>query len=57
MEIDLIMDRNKRLFPLETRASATLIPGRVENLNKWHSLAGKRRQKVSSMPISKTRWL
>jgi len=42
LEIDLIIDRNNRLFPLETKASATLLPGHAENLNKWHSFAGEK---------------
>jgi len=41
MEIDLIIDRNKRLFPLETKVSATLLPGHAENLNIWSSLVGE----------------
>jgi hypothetical protein len=41
LEIDLIIDRNNRLFPLEIKASATLLPGHAEALNKWRELAGE----------------
>ena len=41
LEIDLVIDRNQRLFPLETKASATLLPGHAKALNKWRDLAGK----------------
>jgi len=29
------------LFPLETKASATLLPGHAKALNKWRNLAGE----------------
>ena len=41
LEIDLLIDRNNRLFPLETKASATLLPGHAKALNKWRELAGE----------------
>jgi predicted AAA+ superfamily ATPase len=41
LEIDLLVDRNNRLYPLETKASATLLPGHAKALNKWRDLAGK----------------
>jgi len=41
LEIDLLIDRNARLFPLETKASATLIPGHAKALNKWRELVGE----------------
>jgi predicted AAA+ superfamily ATPase len=41
LEIDLIIDRNQRLFPLEAKASATLLPGHATALNKWRNLAGE----------------
>ena len=41
LEIDLLIDRNQRLFPLETKASATLLPGHAKALNKWRNLAGE----------------
>jgi predicted AAA+ superfamily ATPase len=41
LEIDLLIDRNHRLYPLETKASATLLPGHAKALNKWRELAGE----------------
>ena len=41
LEIDLLIDRNHRLFPLEAKASATLLPGHAKALNKWRNLAGE----------------
>jgi predicted AAA+ superfamily ATPase len=41
LEIDLLIDRNQRLFPLETKASATLLPGHAKALNEWLNLAGE----------------
>jgi predicted AAA+ superfamily ATPase len=41
LEIDLLIDRNNRLFPLETKARATLLPGHAKALNKWRELAGE----------------
>ena len=41
LEIDLLIDRNNRLFPLETKSSATLLPGHAKALNKWRELAGE----------------
>ena len=40
MEVDLIIDRNGRLYPIEVKATSTLMPGHTENLNKWKELAG-----------------
>ena len=40
LEIDLLIDRNQRLYPLETKAIATLLPGHAKYLNKWRDLAG-----------------
>lgn len=45
LEIDLLIDRNQRLFPLETKASATLLPGHAKALNKWCNLAGQDAEK------------
>ncbi len=41
MEVDLIIDRNGRLYPMEIKSTATLLPGHVEALLKWKDLAGK----------------
>jgi uncharacterized protein len=40
LEVDLVIDRNRRLYPLEVKATATLLPGHVDNLLKWRQLAG-----------------
>ena len=39
LEVDLIIDRNQRLFPMEAKSTATLLPGHVESLSKWRNLA------------------
>ena len=41
LEIDLLIDRNQRLFPLKTKAIATLLPGHAKALNNWRDLAGE----------------
>ena len=40
LEIDLVIDRNRRLYPIETKASATLLPRHAEGLTQWRALAG-----------------
>lgn len=40
IEVDLIIDRNGRLYPIEIKATSTVQPGHAENLNKWKELAG-----------------
>lgn len=40
-EVDLIIDRNGRLYPIEIKSTATLLPGHFESLLKWKKLAGK----------------
>ena len=45
LEIDLLIDRNQRLYPLETKSSATLLPGHANALNKWRELAGENASK------------
>lgn len=39
-EVDLIVDRNGRLGPIEIKSASTLLPGHVRNLEKWTALAG-----------------
>lgn len=41
LEIDLIIDRNSRLYPIEIKATSTIMPGHAENLSKWMKLAGE----------------
>ena len=40
IEVDLIVDRNGRLYPIEVKASSTLLPPHTESLNKWRALSG-----------------
>ena len=41
LEVDLLIDRNGRLHPLEIKATATLLPGHAEALLKRKELAKK----------------
>ncbi|OGP61162.1 MAG: hypothetical protein A2V65_12490 [Deltaproteobacteria bacterium RBG_13_49_15] len=41
LEVDLLIDRNGRLYPLEIKATATLLPGHAESLLKWKELANE----------------
>jgi len=40
VEVDLIVDRNGRLYPIEIKATSTLLPAHAESLNRWRALAG-----------------
>lgn len=40
MEVDLIVDRNGRLHPIEIKAASTLLPRHAESVSKWGELAG-----------------
>lgn len=40
VEVDMIVDRNGKLFPIEIKSTSTLLPGHAESLRKWQSLAG-----------------
>lgn len=40
VEVDLIIDRNGRLYPIEIKATSTVMPGHTESLIKWKELAG-----------------
>jgi hypothetical protein len=53
IEVDIIVDRNGRLYPIEVKASSTLLPPHTESLNKWRALAGKTAVKgIIVAPIS-----
>jgi predicted AAA+ superfamily ATPase len=55
MEVDLIVDRNGRLHPIEIKATSTLLPRHAESLNKWRAIAGKLSSKgviVADIPRS-----
>ena len=40
MEVDLVVDRNGRLYPLEIKATSTLLPRHIEPLGRWRAMAG-----------------
>jgi predicted AAA+ superfamily ATPase len=40
IEVDLIVDRNGKLYPIEIKATSTLLPAHIEPLNRWRALAG-----------------
>ena len=40
LEIDLMVDRNSRLYPVEIKATSTLLPGHTDALTRWSKLAG-----------------
>lgn len=40
LEVDLIVDRNGKRLPIETKATATLLPGHASALKSWRELAG-----------------
>ena len=53
IEVDLIVDRNARLYPIEVKATSTLLPSHAESLNKWRALAGNTAARGSIVaPIS-----
>jgi len=41
IEVDLLVDYNGRLHPIEIKATSTVLPQHAAALNKWSSLAGK----------------
>ena len=41
LEIDLLIERNGRLYPIEIKATATVTPGHAASLNKWRELSGQ----------------
>ena len=40
MEVDLIIDRNGRLYPIEIKATSTVLPGHLDALTRWREMAG-----------------
>jgi len=44
-EVDLIIDRNGKLYPIEVKSTSTLLPGHKESLMKYLNLAGSRAEK------------
>ncbi len=41
LEVDLIIDRNNRLYPIEMKATSTLLPRHAKALQEWRDLAGE----------------
>jgi hypothetical protein len=53
IEVDLIVDRNARLYPLEVKATSTILPSHLGPMNTWRALAGNTAaQGVIVAPIS-----
>lgn len=40
LEVDLIVNRNGRLYPIEIKSTSTLLPGHMGQLIRWRGLAG-----------------
>jgi hypothetical protein len=53
IEVDLLVDRNNRLSPVEVKATATVLPGHTDSLNRWRELAGN--QASEGVIVSMTR--
>jgi predicted AAA+ superfamily ATPase len=45
LEVDLIVDRNGRLYPMEVKATSTVLPGHTESLRRWADLAGSQTER------------
>ena len=41
LEIDIVIDRNGRLLPIEVKATATVTPAHASALTAWRSIAGR----------------
>jgi predicted AAA+ superfamily ATPase len=44
IEVDLLVDYNGKLYPIEAKATSTVLPQHASALNKWGDLAGKSRE-------------
>ncbi len=42
LEVDLIIERNGRLFPMEIKATSTVRPGHASALEKWRVVTGQK---------------
>lgn len=40
VEVDMIVDRNGKLFPIEIKSTSTILPGHADSMRKWRALAG-----------------
>jgi hypothetical protein len=45
LEIDMLIERNNRLYPFEIKSTQTVLPGHFEGLNKWKELANRPKQR------------
>lgn len=45
LEVDLIIERNNRLYPMEIKLTSTVTPQHASNLKKWFSLQEKTAEK------------
>jgi hypothetical protein len=45
LEIDLLIERNNRLYPFEIKSTQTILPGHFETLNRWKELAGQTKRR------------
>jgi len=45
LEVDLLIERNNRLYPIEIKSTQTILPGHFEALKKWKELAGQTKQR------------
>jgi uncharacterized protein len=45
IEVDLLIDYDGKLHPLEIKATSTVVPQHASALNKWGALAGKHQEK------------
>lgn len=46
LELDLLIERNGKLYPIEVKASSTVVPGMADAMNKWFALSKSSRQGV-----------
>jgi hypothetical protein len=51
LEVDLIVERNQRLYGIEVKATSTPVPRHADSLRKWLRLAGDRAQGVVACAI------
>ena len=54
LELDLLIERNGKLYPLEVKVSSTVIPGMAAALKKWLMLSGSGKRGVILANIPET---
>ena len=52
LEVDLVVERNQRLYGIEIKAASTPVPRHADSLRKWLRLAGDRAQGVVACAIN-----